>query len=186
MAMVMVMGSIGLSIGGDQHCERLYFCERESDDRIERLSTPFSHFSCTLLSPLLTFLLFRLRVEHYIKALTSKTKPKKVLVCMIYYPDENAVPSWAGAALGALGYNRDPDHLQTFIRKTFELATSRIRIPGTEVVPVPLFNVLDGKRSEQYVARVEPSAVGGRIMAEYILDLIDKGNGRAGSAAVGV
>jgi hypothetical protein len=112
--------------------------------------------------------LFGVRVESYIRKLTSKTKPKKVLVCMIYYPDENQAPSWANTALGALGYNSNPAKLQAMIRNTFKTATSAIRIPGTEVVPVPLFDVLDGQRSEDFVARVEPSAIGGRKMAEYI------------------
>mmetsp|Transcript_31136 Transcript_31136/g.47234 ORF Transcript_31136/g.47234 Transcript_31136/m.47234 type:complete len:83 (+) Transcript_31136:1497-1745(+) len=48
----------------------------------------------------------------------------------------------------------------------------RIRIPGSEVIPVPLFNVLDGKKSEDYVARVEPSAIGGKKMAEFLWDII--------------
>jgi hypothetical protein len=50
---------------------------------------------------------------------------------------------------------------------------SKIRIKGSQVIPVPLFNVLDGKRSEDYIARVEPSAVGGRKMAEFLLDMIE-------------
>lgn len=50
---------------------------------------------------------------------------------------------------------------------------STIRVKGSQVIPVPLFNVLDGKRSEDYVARVEPSAIGGRKMAEFLLDLIE-------------
>ena len=49
---------------------------------------------------------------------------------------------------------------------------STICIPGSEVIPVPLFHTLDGTRSEDYVARVEPSAVGGRKMAEYMLVVI--------------
>jgi len=32
---------------------------------------------------------------------------------------------------------------------------------------------LDGKSSQDYVARVEPSAIGGKKMAEYLLDVID-------------
>ena len=50
-----------------------------------------------------------------------------------------------------------------------------IKISGSEVIPVPFFNVLDGKTTRDYVARVEPSAQGGRKLAEYILDMIDKG-----------
>jgi len=119
--------------------------------------------------------LFGTRVQKYIEALTSKTKPKKILVCMIYYPDENNVPSWANAALGTLGYDRNPGKIQLLIRKFFEEATSRIQIPGSEVIPIPLFHTLDGTRSEDYVARVEPSATGGRKMAEYLLDAIHNG-----------
>jgi hypothetical protein len=48
-----------------------------------------------------------------------------------------------------------------------------ISIPGSEVIAVPLFNVLDGKNSRDYIARVEPSSHGGRKMAEYLLDIID-------------
>eukprot|EP00804_Cyclotella_cryptica_P015462 CCRYP_008051-RA/>CCRYP_008051-RA protein AED:0.11 eAED:0.11 QI:843/1/1/1/1/0.8/5/188/146 len=112
------------------------------------------------------------RIQKYIEALTSKTKPAKILVCMIYYPDENNVPSWANASLGALGYNTNPGKIQLLIRKFFEEATSHIRISGTEVIPIPLFHSLDGTRSEDYVARVEPSASGGRKMAELLLDAI--------------
>jgi len=116
--------------------------------------------------------LFGTRTQKFIEALTSKTKPKKILVCMIYYPDENNVPSWANTALGALGYNSDPAKIQLLIRKFFEEGISTIRIPGSEVIPIPLFHALDGRRSEDYVARVEPSASGGKKMAEYMLDVI--------------
>lgn len=69
--------------------------------------------------------LFQIRTQKYIESLTSVTKPRKILVCMIYYPDEDvSSPSWAGAALGALGYNKDPAKLQCIIKKSFEEATS--------------------------------------------------------------
>ena len=93
---------------------------------------------------------------------------------MIYYPDEANVPSWANGALGALGYNNHPEKVQLLIRKMFEEATSRISIAGSEVIPIPLFVPLDGTRSEDYVARVEPSAIGGRKMAEYLLNVIHR------------
>jgi len=124
--------------------------------------------------------LFGTRTQKYIEALTAKTKPKKILICMIYYPDENNAPSWANAALGTLGYNNNPAKVQLLIRKFFEEATSTIRIAGSEVIPIPLFHPLDGTRSEDYVARVEPSASGGRKMAEYMLDVIhSSGNNTA-------
>lgn len=113
--------------------------------------------------------LFGVRVQKYIEALTAKTKPAKVLVCMIYYPDEANRPAWAGPTLGALGYNSNPAKVQTLIRKAYQEAVSTIKVKGTQVIPVPLFHVLDGKNTEDYVQRVEPSAVGGRKMAEFLL-----------------
>jgi len=48
-----------------------------------------------------------------------------------------------------------------------------VQFVTTQVVPVPLFVVLDGKTSSDYVARVEPSKNGGEKMAKYLLDIID-------------
>jgi hypothetical protein len=119
--------------------------------------------------------LFGRRVQAYVEALTAKTKPSLILVCMIYYPDEvNAPGSWASPALAALGYNDDPAKLQSLIRKGYQEATTRIRIRGTRMVPVPLFHVLDGKTTSDYDERVEPSPSGGRKMAEYLLDVIEE------------
>jgi hypothetical protein len=112
------------------------------------------------------------RVEAYVRRLTLKTKPAAILVCTIYYPDERATPSWAGAALKALGYNANPGKLQRLIRLVHERATSQIRIDGVPVVPVPLYAVLDGTNTDDYVARVEPSPSGGKKMAEYLLHVI--------------
>jgi hypothetical protein len=113
--------------------------------------------------------MFGTRIEKYIKALTAKTKPSKILICWIYFPDEANTPGWAGPALGALGYNQNPAKLQALIRMVFQEAISKIRIPGSTVIPVPLYHVLDGKNTRDYVARVEPSPTGGRKMAEFLL-----------------
>ena len=106
-------------------------------------------------------------------ALTAKTKPAKILICMIYYPDERNAGGWASKALNFLGYDKDPEKIQLLIRKAFHEATSLIHIPGVDVIPVPLFHALNGKDTTDYVARVEPSAQGGTKMAEYLLDLLD-------------
>jgi hypothetical protein len=114
------------------------------------------------------------RVEAYVRELTSKTKPSLVLVCTIYYPDERPTQSWADMALSALGYDSNPGKLQRLIRLVHERATSRIRVDGgnVPVIPVPLYAVLDGKNTDDYVARVEPSPSGGKKMAEYLLHVI--------------
>lgn len=68
----------------------------------------------------------------------------------------------------------DNQHIYAQWKIQFSLfLSSRIKIPGSEVIPVPLFNVLDGKTTSDYIARVEPSAVGGKKLAEYLLDVID-------------
>ena len=56
-----------------------------------------------------------------------------------------------------------------FLCSTNLLLQSTIKIPGSEVIPIPLFHPLNGRISGDYVARVEPSATGGRKMAEYML-----------------
>ena len=56
---------------------------------------------------------------------------------------------------------------------------SKIENTGCDIVPIPLFHVLDGRASTDYIARVEPSSDGGRKMAEFILESIEMmGKGR--------
>jgi hypothetical protein len=46
--------------------------------------------------------LFKNRVEAYVRRMVSKSKPKKLIICMIYYLDEKGGGSWADGALSAL------------------------------------------------------------------------------------
>ena len=61
------------------------------------------------------------------------------------------------------------------IRRVFEEAVSKIKVDGAEVIPFPLFKVLDGKTSSDYRERVEPSPEGGRKIADALLDVIEGG-----------
>lgn len=120
--------------------------------------------------------LFKDQVEAYVSQLVEKQKPRAVIVCMIYYPLEAAAStqqSWADMPLKALGYNRYPGQLQAAIRAMYELATKNIKIEGVEVVPCPLFEALDGKREDDYTARVEPSSEGGHKMALQFRNLLE-------------
>lgn len=95
--------------------------------------------------------LFGNRVRSYVSRIVSKTKPRLVVICMIYYPDVYGRGSWADATLNLLGYNFAPQLLQKAIRVVYEYGTRRIRIPGAHVVPIPLFKVLDGSDTDDYV-----------------------------------
>ena len=66
----------------------------------------------------------------------------------------------------------------------FVMSRRKISIQGSEVIPLPLFNVLDGKNTSDYVARVEPSSQGGRKMAEFLLDTMDRGSAHFSSLPV--
>lgn len=117
--------------------------------------------------------LFRDATQAYVEKLVSKTKPSKIVVAMIYFPDENsAVASWSGRLLKLLDYDRRPERLQAFIAAAYECGTKQIAVDGVRVVPCPLFEVLDGKTSSQYVARVEPSEEGGAVMSKLIASCI--------------
>ena len=119
--------------------------------------------------------LFGNRVQNYVRRLVARTKPKKVLVCTIYYPrekraargTEDAAASWADPALRALGYDADPRSTRALIRAVHAHATSRITVPGVPVVPVPLFEVLDPQDARDYEQRVEPSAAGAQDGARH-------------------
>lgn len=120
--------------------------------------------------------MFGEKVQAYVSRLVELQKPRAVIICMIYYPLEAGVgsqTSWADLQLQLLGYNRYPGHLQTAIRKMYDMATKQIQITGTKVMPCALFEVMDGKNEDDYTARVEPSAEGGRKMSLHLKKLLD-------------
>lgn len=118
---------------------------------------------------------FRNGLEQYISQLVSKQKPRLVIVCMLYFPDESSKsPSWASFTLRALRYDSRPDWLQTSIANVFEQAIKKITVDGCQVVFAPLFKALDGKQTDHYVARVEPSELGGNAIATLLKKLIDE------------
>lgn len=116
--------------------------------------------------------LFHNRIENLVKQVVSQQKPKKILICMIYHLDEQP-GGWADRVLNILGYDSNPSKLQLIIKTLFDAIKAKgFNIPGTEVIPFPLFEVLDGKNTEDYIQRVEPSISGGRKMAEAFLDTL--------------
>lgn len=119
--------------------------------------------------------MFGTKIQTYISRLTAETKPRAVVVCMIYFPLESGrgQSGWADGKLKLLGYEKDPGQLQAAIREMYRSATEEIKVEGVEVRPCKLFEVLDGKDAVDYVERVEPSAEGGRKMAEEFLRILE-------------
>ncbi|KAF1992853.1 hypothetical protein P154DRAFT_528194 [Amniculicola lignicola CBS 123094] len=113
------------------------------------------------------------KVQDYLTKLTSKTKPRAIIVCMIYFPLESGQTSWADLQLKLLGYNSNPAQLQTAIKKIYDIATRQIKIEGTRVLPCSLYEVLDGKHKDDYTARVEPNENGGRKMAKKFVEMLE-------------
>ena len=111
-------------------------------------------------------------MRAYASNLVAKKKPRVVVVCMIYYLDVNGRGSWADATLQLLGYNYAPGVLQRGIRQVYRNGTKRIRLNGVPVVALPLFEVLDGSDTRDYVQRVEPSPTGGAKLAKAIVDAV--------------
>jgi len=131
--------------------------------------TPTPLIKANLAPGLIYFVhMFRVRLCRYIEQLIEVKKPRKVVVCMLYFLDEQSGGSWADNVLGKLGYDTNPDKLQAVMRKVYSWGVTQISIPGVEVVPLPLFEVLDGKDTSDYVQRVEPSVTGGQKMAAAI------------------
>jgi len=114
--------------------------------------------------------LFSKRIQKILENVTSETKPKKILICMIYYLDEAKVKSWANFTLEKMGYDKNPKKLQLIIRKVYELV--KFDMKDTLVEKFPLFEVLDGKDTNDYLQRVEPSVKGGKKMGEALFKAI--------------
>ncbi|KAJ3252443.1 hypothetical protein HK103_001562 [Boothiomyces macroporosus] len=108
------------------------------------------------------------KVQKYLERLTAKTKPKTIYICMIYYPDEQEDGGWADRVLQFLNYNKNPAKVQKVIETLYLQATCNIKIEGTKVIPVPLYEAMNGKDTNDYVQRVEPSSIGGRKIAELL------------------
>lgn len=119
--------------------------------------------------------MFGTKIQDYVDRMTAKTRPRAVIICMIYYPLESGLgqQSWADTQLKALGYNTWPGQLQTAIATLFRIATCAIRVEGTEVVPCALHEILDGKTAEDYTARVEPNEEGGKKIASRFVELLN-------------
>jgi hypothetical protein len=123
--------------------------------------------------------LFRVRIEAILRKLVAKTAPKKIIVCMIYYPNQVPGGSWADQTLSLLGYDTDPSKLQLIIRSVFKaMAAKGFDVPGTEVEAYPLFEVMDGTIEADYEQRVEPSVQGGQKMAGGLLRALFGGDGK--------
>lgn len=135
--------------------------------------TPTFLVNHTLPPNLLYFIhMFRVRLRSYIEALIAVKKPKKVVVCMLYFLDQRSGGSWADDVLHKLGYDENPSKLQEIIRKVYSWGVSQIQIPGVQVEHLPLYEVLDGADTTDYVQRVEPSITGGEKMAKAMAEKV--------------
>ncbi|KAI8942852.1 hypothetical protein NX059_000892 [Plenodomus lindquistii] len=141
--------------------------------------TPISHLENGTASSLSYFRnLFGAKVQDYVARLTAVTKPRAVIVCMIYYPLESGLgqKSWADRQLSALGYDRWPERLQAGIRAMYRQATMEIKVDGVDIVPCALYEVMNGKVGGDYTDRVEPNEEGGRKMAEMFGAILQEHN----------
>lgn len=120
---------------------------------------------------------FKNKLENYINKLIEKITPKQIIVCSVYYPCEvTTSKSWADQILSISGYNHNPNKLQNFIRSIYEHAIKKIAIDKYNIVFLPLYEILDSKNSDNYVDRVEPSVLGGKIIAKHLVKLFQYAN----------
>lgn len=123
--------------------------------------------------------LFHNKLKNYIERLIEKKKPKKVIICVIYYPNLNDTSGWASEFLQSLkninptaNINTIKTMLGILLNKVHDDAISQIKISGTEIIPCKLYEVLDGSDNNDYVSAVEPSIQGGKKMAQKLYELV--------------
>lgn len=114
--------------------------------------------------------LFHRQIESYIKNLTSKEKPKQIILAGIYFPCTKG-KGWADTVLKLTGYNSNPEKLQYIIKSIF--TDVFVKLNSQNVKYMPMYEILDCNDPSDYVARVEPSSQGGHKIAKVIVSLID-------------
>lgn len=113
-------------------------------------------------------------LQRYVELLTERVKPAVLAVCMVYYPaQETDQASWAAPVLRLLRYNGAPRKLQAAYRRVFDRCVTRVRVDGTRMAHVALYQALDGRCAEHYVERVEPSEEGGRRVADVLVGAVE-------------
>lgn len=114
--------------------------------------------------------LFGSRTQSYIEQLVCRTRPRCIVVCMLYYLDESSEQeAWANSVLELVGYNKNPEVIKSLIHSCYVHGTCQIKIGETLVIPIPLYHFLDGKDSRDYIERVEPSSIGGHKIAQAVI-----------------
>jgi len=98
----------------------------------------------------------------YVEYLTSRVRPRAIFIASQLFPGVQGT-AWAAAeaALTAVQYSAFPEGLQGLIMAVYNRSIVPIEISGTQVVPFPLFEALDGTVETDYAYRVEPSLTGG-------------------------
>jgi hypothetical protein len=121
--------------------------------------------------------LFCDQIKKYIKYF--ETYLTKIIICFPYFPHINS-PDYPGLDL-VLNYKNNQIILQNLFRSIFENAIKKINIiqgphhmdpygkPESVITHCPLFEVLDPTDSNNYVKRVEPSTIGGKLLAKRFL-----------------
>ena len=122
--------------------------------------------------------MFQDELQGYINKLLSNTnvKPKKIILCMFYFPaiinDTCCCSNWENYFLSLLDYNNNPEPIKESIRQIYQYAISKIQIDGIDIIPCPLYEVLDGSNVDDYYDRLGPSQQGGQKIAQKLYDII--------------
>jgi len=113
-------------------------------------------------------------LEGIISSDPEKQRPKLIIVCQIYFLDKkgkfNVMTHDVRDFFELIKHDVDPRILMHGTREGFNGGTLRVGDPdghihGVPVFPIPLFEVLDGNNTTDYVERLEPSFWGGEKIA---------------------
>ena len=139
------------------HMAKLFVFNNSDDEKIIQ-SKSFKHIID----------IFKDQTEEYINSLIAKRKPRKIIVCTMYYPCLSGT-GWADKVLKITGYNKNPGKVHHIIQLIYQEATSKLNIPGVKIIPVPLYDLMDYRDEKDYVDRVEPSVIGGRKISQGLI-----------------
>ncbi|QKF94723.1 GDSl lipase/esterase [Fadolivirus algeromassiliense] len=125
--------------------------------------------------------LFHTQMKAYLEKLISKQKPKKIIVCIIYMPNLTNTTGWADGFLSSVkqlypGITLDQltMMIKQLLNQIHDKCVNQIKIGGTEIIPLKLYDIIDGSDQKDYEHAVEPSVQGGKKMAQAFYNIINK------------
>lgn len=115
---------------------------------------------------------FQINLKKYIKDIIGQVKPKLIIICGFFFPCFHEQDSWANNMLNLIDYKKNYNKIHSVTKSIYEHGIKSIEFDDIEIKTIPLYEVLDFKDKNDYVARVSASDEGGFKIGRELIRII--------------